>query len=254
MDKNSNIRVIPRLDIKKDKLIKGVHLEGLRVIGDPSEFAHSYYTQGADELIYIDAVASLYGRNQILEFTKKVAQGVFIPITVGGGIRSLSDVKDALRSGADKVAINSAAVTNPPLIKQVAKHFGSQSIVLSVEAQKTQKQQWEVLVDNGREYTGMDVLTWVKKAVDLGAGEILLTSVDKEGTQSGFDLDLIETVSHSIHVPLIASGGAGRPSDFVEAIEAGASAAAIASCLHYRHSSIDDFKKAGIENKINVRP
>jgi imidazole glycerol-phosphate synthase subunit HisF len=254
LDKNSNIRVIPRLDIKKDKLIKGVHLEGLRVIGDPSEFAHSYYTQGADELIYIDAVASLYGRNQILEFTKKVAQGVFIPITVGGGIRSLSDVKDALRSGADKVAINSAAVTNPRLIKQVAKHFGSQSIVLSVEAQKTQKQQWEVLVDNGREYTGMDVLTWVKKAIDLGAGEILLTSVDKEGTQSGFDLDLIETVSHSIHVPLIASGGAGRPSDFVEAIEAGASAAAIASCLHYGHSSIDDFKKAGIENKINVRP
>ena len=254
MDKNFNIRVIPRLDIKKDKLIKGVHLEGLRVIGDPSEFAYSYYTQGADELIYIDAVASLYGRNQILEFTKKVAEGVFIPITVGGGIRSLSDVKDALRSGADKVAINSAAVTNPRLIEQVANYFGSQSIVLSVEAQKTQKQQWEVLVDNGREYTGMDVLTWVKKAVDLGAGEILLTSVDKEGTQSGFDLDLIETVSHSIHVPLIASGGAGRPSDFVEAIEAGASAAAIASCLHYGHSSIDDFKKVGIENKINVRP
>ena len=188
------VRIIGRLDIKGPKLIKGIHLEGLRVIGSPEKFAKKYYEEGIDELIYLDAVASLYGRNNLHYIVKKTAQEVFVPLTVGGGIRSVKDVNDLLRVGADKISVNTAAVKRPALIKEIAETFGSQAVVLSIEAKK-QNNFWEVYTDNGRERTGLDVFEWSQQAIELGIGEILLTSVDKEGTQSGFDIDLIKKLT-----------------------------------------------------------
>jgi cyclase len=182
------IRLIARLDIKGPNLIKGVHLEGLRVIGSPNEYALKYYQQGADELIYMDCVASLYGRNSLEEIIQNAAKDVFVPMTVGGGIRSVEDATNLLRCGADKVAVNTAAVANPQLISGISQRFGSQCMVLSIEAKQVGPDKWEVFTDNGRERTGLDVIDWVKKGVDLGAGEILLTSVDREGTRKGFDI------------------------------------------------------------------
>ncbi len=176
-------RLIARLDIKGPNLIKGVHLEGLRVIGDPQLFAQKYYQDGADELIYIDSVASLYGRNNLVDIVKHTAQNIFIPLTVGGGVRSVEDANLLLRSGADKVAINTACMSNPSLINELANRFGSQCVVLSIEAKKTSKGHWEAYTDNGREKTGKDVLSWVLEAVERGVGEVLLTSVDQEGTK-----------------------------------------------------------------------
>ncbi|HAU1940509.1 TPA: imidazole glycerol phosphate synthase subunit HisF, partial [Legionella pneumophila] len=191
----SNVRLIARLDIKGPNLIKGVHLEGLRVVGNPNEYAMAYYAQGADELIYMDTVASLYGRNNLSEIVKTTAENVFIPITVGGGIRSVDDAKQLLRCGADKVAINTAATKNPTLISDIARRFGSQCVVLSIEAKRTVDGRWEVMTDNGREHTGMDVVDWARNGEEFGAGEILLTSIDQEGTRKGFDLELVKQVS-----------------------------------------------------------
>ena len=199
----TNIRIIPRLDIKGPNLIKGVQLEGLRVVGDPHEFALRYYQQGADELIYMDIVASLYERNNLSDIIKRAADQIFIPITVGGGIRSIDDAKNILRSGADKVAINTAAMKRPELITELAQNFGSQAVVLSVEAKKQPNGTWEAFTDNGRERTGRDVVAWIEQAVSFGAGEILLTSVDREGMRKGFDVELIEQVSKIIPVPLM---------------------------------------------------
>jgi Imidazoleglycerol-phosphate synthase len=209
MKMRSNTRLIARLDIKGPNLIKGVHLEGLRVIGNPQDYAYRYYQQGADELIYMDAVASLYGRNHLAEIIKQAVKNIFVPLTVGGGIRSVEDAAAVLRSGADKVAINTAAVTKPELITQIAETFGNQCIVLSVEAKQLSNQRWEVLTENGRERSGRDVVEWVTEGVDRGAGEILLTSVDREGTRKGFDVDLLRAVSQSVTVPVIASGESG---------------------------------------------
>ena len=186
-----NVRLIARLDIKGPNLIKGIHLEGLRVIGSPQEHALKYYLQGADELIYMDCVASLYGRNHLGEIISLAARDIFVPMTVGGGIRSVDDATQILRAGADKVAVNTAALTNPGLISAIAKRFGSQCMVLSVEAKQVGPERWEAYTDNGRERTGKDVVEWVREAVALGAGEILLTSVDREGTRKGFDIPLI---------------------------------------------------------------
>jgi cyclase len=183
----ASVRIIPRLDIKGPNLIKGIRLEGLRVVGDPHVFALNYYQQGADELVFMDIVASLYQRNSLSDIIRRAADQIFIPITVGGGLRSLPDVHTALRSGADKVAINTAAVQRPTLISEVAQRFGSQCMVLSIEAKRTGPGRWEAYTDNGREHTGLDVLEWVTRGVALGAGEILLTSVDREGTRKGFD-------------------------------------------------------------------
>lgn len=177
----SNLRIIPRLDIKGPNLIKGIHLEGLRVMGDPQEFAIRYYEAGADELVYMDIVASLYGRNNLSDIIRRTADQVFIPITVGGGIRSVDDARHILRSGADKVAINTAAIARPELVTEVARRFGSQAMVLSIEAKQVGPGKWEAYTDNGRERTGLDVIEWVKRGVELGAGEVLLTSVDREG-------------------------------------------------------------------------
>ena len=181
-----NLRIIARLDVKGPNLIKGIHLEGLRVIGAPNEYALDYYYQGADELIYMDVVASLYGRNHLGEIIKNAAKDIFIPMTVGGGIRTIENAREILRSGADKVAINTAAVANPTIITDVARQFGSQAMVLSIEAKKVEGSHWEVYTDNGRERTGLDVVDWAKLCVLNGAGEILLTSVDHEGTRKGF--------------------------------------------------------------------
>jgi cyclase len=250
----SNLRIIPRLDIKGPNLIKGIRLEGLRVIGDPQEHAVRYYEAGADELVYMDIVASLYGRNNLSDIISRAAKNVFIPITVGGGIRSVDDARHLLRSGADKVAINTAAIARPALITEVAHRFGSQAMVLSIEAKQVAAGKWEAYADNGRERTGLDVLEWVKRGVELGAGEILLTAVDREGTRSGFDIDLVRTVSAAVPVPVIASGGMGSLEHFVAAAQQGsADAVAMADVLHYKRMSVGDIRAAAIAAGLPVR-
>lgn len=250
----SNLRIIPRLDIKGPNLIKGIRLEGLRIIGDPQEYAIKYYEAGADELVYMDIVASLYGRNNLSDIISRAAENVFIPITVGGGIRSVEDARHILRSGADKVAINTAAVARPELISEVAHRFGSQAMVLSIEAKQVAVGMWEVYTDNGRERTGLDVLEWVQQGVGLGAGEILLTSVDREGTRKGFDLDLIRQVSQAVSVPVIASGGMGSTDDFVAAAREGlADAVAMADVLHYNRLGLNEIREAALAAGLGVR-
>lgn len=250
----NNIRIIPRLDIKGKNLIKGICLEGLRVIGNPTQHAIKYYNDGADELIFMDAVASLYGRNMLTELISEIARDVFIPITVGGGIRTIQDARHILRSGADKIAINTAAVSNPVLISEVAYKFGSQSMVVSIEAKLISHDRWEVYTDNGRERTGMDVVEWVQRAVSLGAGEVLLTSVDREGTRRGFDLDLIQQVCSSVSVPVIASGGMGKLDDFISAVLQGqADAVSMADVLHYKHLTIHDIRNECLSKGLLVR-
>lgn len=249
----SNLRLIPRLDIKGPNLIKGIRLEGLRVVGDPQEYAMRYYAAGADELIYMDIVASLYGRNNLSEIINRAARDVFIPITVGGGIRSVDDARHILRSGADKVAINTAAIARPELITEVARKFGSQAMVLSVEAKQIAPGRWEAYTDNGRERSGLDVLDWIKRGIALGAGEILLTSVDREGTRSGFDLELLKAVADIVPVPVIASGGMGSKEDMVRAAEAGIDAVAMADVLHYQRLTLAEIRDHAIAAGLPVR-
>ena len=248
------VRLIARLDIKGPNLIKGVHLEGLRVIGEPNEHAIRYYQQGADELIYMDIVASLYGRNSLGDIVKNAAQNVFVPMTVGGGIRSVEDANNLLRCGADKVAINTAAVANPKLITNVAQRFGSQCMVLSIEAKQVTNGHWEVYTDNGRERTGIDVIDWVKKGVKLGAGEVLLTSVDKEGTRKGYDIELVRAVTNEISVPVIASGGMGKLEDLLEVVSQGeVDAVAMADILHYKRATLGEIREFAKKSGIDVR-
>ncbi len=229
------IRIIPRLDIKGPNLIKGIQFDGHRVLGTAEEFAEIYYQEGADELFYQDAVASLYQRNCLHEIIKRTSEKIFIPLTVAGGIRSVEDVKQILRAGADKVAINTAAVNNPQLFYESAKIFGSQCIVSSIEAyEKGGKHR--VWVDYGREVTNIDAIEWAKKVEELGVGEILLTSINREGMGSGFDLELIHKVSSIVSIPVIACGGAGACDDFCKAIEAGADAVSAASIFHYHYA------------------
>ncbi len=249
-----NIRLIARLDVKGANLVKGIQLEGLRKIGDPNEFAKRYYEAEIDELLYIDIVASLYNRNNLSDIVLNCTRDVFVPITVGGGIRTLDDVKQLLRCGADKIAINTAAIKKPELIHEVAGKFGSQCMVLSIQAKKTAGGKWEAYYDNGREKTGIDVLQWAKQGYELGAGEILLTSVDLEGTRKGFDLELVKAVSDIVPIPVIACGGMGEAADFVKVVNAGhADAVAAASVLHYGHLTINDIKEKAFLSGINVR-
>jgi len=253
-DNMSNVRLIARLDVKAPFLIKGIHLEGVRKIGDPQQFARDYYLQGADELVYMDAVASLYERNSLSDLVRHTAENVFIPLTVGGGIRTLNDVEDMLRSGADKVAINTAAIGRPELITEVSRRFGAQCLVLSIEAKRKPGGGWEAYTDNGRNHTGVDAIEWSKQVSDLGAGEILLTSVDQEGTRKGFDLDLCQAVAAIAPIPVIASGGMGEPRHLIDAIQIGkADAVAMADVLHYRRLSLADCRQAATVAGIPVR-
>jgi len=238
-----NVRLIARLDVKAPNLVKGIQLEGLRKMGDPNEFALKYYLQGADEIFYADIVASLYERNSLLDIIEKTTDNVFVPITVGGGLRSIEDVAAALRAGADKVSINTAAIKNPEIITQVANRFGSQCMVLSIQA-KRNNGHWEAYYDNGREHSYLDVIEWAKRGEALGAGEIMLTSVDQEGTANGFDVDLIKAVTENVSIPVIVSGGMGKLDDLDAAIQQGnADAVAMAHVLHYNHLSINEVRK-----------
>jgi cyclase len=233
------VRLVARLDIKGPNLIKGVHLEGLRVIGDPQVYARRYYEQGADEIIYIDVVASLYGRSKLTEIVRHTAHDVFVPLTVGGGVRSIEDVKDLLRAGADKVAINTAAVQRPQLITEVARRFGSQCLVLSIEAKRRSEGYWEVFTDSGREQTGMDAIEWARQAFALGAGELLITSIDREGTRKGYDVDLTRAISDVVGIPVIASGGYGNDEHLIDVVnQGGADAVAVADALHYDRTNL----------------
>lgn len=250
----SNFRLIPRLDIKGPNLIKGVRLEGLRVMGDPQEFARRYYEDGADELIYMDTVASLYGRNNLAEIVERTAHDAFVPITVGGGIRSVDDAKKLLRAGADKVAINTAATARPELITELAQKFGSQCIVLSIEAKRTGSGGWECYTNNGRDHTGLDAVEWAVGGARLGAGEILLTSVDQEGTRQGFDMDLVATITHKVSIPVIVSGGMGAVDHLVEvARQSTASAVAMADLLHYGRTTLREIRAAAFGAGVGVR-
>ena len=250
----SNIRLIARLDIKGPNLIKGIHLEGLRVVGDPQTYAESYYRDGIDELIYMDIVASLYGRNSLTEIVRHTAEKIFVPLTVGGGIRSVDNVRELLRAGADKIAINTAATLRPSLISEIAHRFGTQCIVLSIEAMRRKEGGWEAYIDNGREKTGMDAIEWAQRGEQLGAGEILITSIDREGTRKGMDCELIRTITDAVKIPVIASGGVGSPEDVVIAISNGnADAVAMADILHYRRHSLSSIRDAAIDAGIHVR-
>jgi imidazole glycerol-phosphate synthase subunit HisF len=249
-----NVRLIARLDIKGANLIKGIHLEGLRIIGSPAEHALRYYEQGIDELLYMDCVASLYGRNHLGDIVRSAAENIFVPMTVGGGIRSVDDATQILRAGADKVAVNTAAVANPQLITDIARRFGSQCMVLSIEAKQVGAERWEVYTDNGRERTGLDVIDWVKRGVSMGAGEVLLTSVDREGTRKGFDIDLVRAASAEVSVPIIASGGMGSPEDVVAVTSDGAAdAVAMADILHYKRASVGDVRARASAAGLGVR-
>lgn len=239
-----NIRLIARLDIKGPNLIKGVHLEGLRVVGDPQKYTSRYYAEGIDEIIFMDTVASLYQRNHLAEIVSLASRDVFVPITVGGGIRSIEDATKILRAGADKVAINTAATKEPNLITDIARRFGSQCMVLSVEAKSRGLGVWEAYTDNGREPTGRIVKDWVREAVDRGAGEVLLTSVDMEGTRKGFDVELVESVTSSVSVPVIASGGMGTIDHILDVVNSGkADAIAVADILHYERISVSEIRE-----------
>ena len=249
-----NIRIISRLDIKGPNLVKGIHLEGLRVLGSPIDFARNYYIEGIDEIIYHDCVATLYGRNSLLDLVKRVSKDIFVPLTVGGGIRSLEDATKLLRSGADKVAINSALVENPDLIRQIIGEYGSQCLVLSVEAKLKSPDNWEVYISNGRDRTGISVVEWIERCTKLGVGEILLTSIDREGTSNGSDINLLKKVSSITKVPIIYSGGIGSPEHFIDAVKkGGADGVAIADMFHYKKYSISQVRKVAVKEKINVR-
>ena len=240
----NEIRLIGRLDIKNDHVIKGIQFEGLRKIGSPLEISTKYYQDGIDELIFIDTVASLYGRNNLFNIIEKSCEEIFIPITIGGGIRCLEDIKMALNSGADKVAINSAAIRNESLITEASKAYGSQAIVGSIEA-KQKGNTWEVYIDNGREPTDINVIDWAKRLENLGAGEILITSIDNDGTKQGFDIELMKMINKEISIPVICSGGCGSIKHIDNLIdECGrVDAISIGSMFHYEIKAIESVKK-----------
>ena len=235
------MRTIARIDIKNDSVIKGINLEGLRKIGDPVKIAKEYYTSGIDELLIIDSVASLYGRNNLFDLIKNIANEIFVPITLGGGIRSLKDIENALNSGADKVAINSKALENPNFLNEATSNFGESTIIVNIEAKKINVSSWEAYKFCGRERTNLNVNDWINTIQDKGCGEILLTSIDKEGTETGFDIDLIKNVYEIIKKPLIVSGGCGGLDDIKEVRKKFKNVSvALASVLHYKTLKISE--------------
>ena len=248
-------RIIPCLDVKDGKVVKGINFKDLINVGDPVELGKYYYEAGADELVFLDVTATHEGRGIMEKVVEKVAENIFIPFTVGGGICSIEDIKRILRAGADKVSLNSAAVKDKQLIKSGSYYFGNQCIVLAVDAKRNREMgRWEVMVNGGRINTGIDALRWIEEAVKLGAGEILLTSMDADGTKSGFDIELTKAVNNIVNVPVIASGGAGKKEDFYEVFKyAKADAALAASLFHYNQLEILELKDYLRSKKIDVR-
>lgn len=246
-------RIIARLDIKAPNLVKGIHLEGLRVIGRPGDFAKRYFEAGADELFYQDIVASLYQRSSIVDLVKQTAEMIFVPLTVGGGIRSIQDIQTMLRAGADKVCVNTAATTRPEFISEAAAIFGRQCIVVAIEVLKQTSGKYLVFTNNGRQSTGLEAREWACRAVDCGAGEIVITSVDREGTRRGLDLGLIEEIVGAVGVPVIAHGGVGHAGHVLEAVRLGASGVAVAKALHSDALSIAEIKNHLVAAGVEVR-
>ncbi len=255
-------RIIPCLDIKDGRVVKGVNFVNLRDAGDPVEQARIYDRAGADELVFLDITATSDARKTVAELARRVADEVFIPFTIGGGLRALDDIRMLLRAGADKVSLNSAAVRNPELITQGAELAGSQAIVVAIDAKRNQQSEmnlqqlsWQVYVAGGRTPTGLDAIAWAREVEQRGAGEILLTSMDADGTQNGFDLELTRTVAEAVNIPVIASGGAGRLEHFLEAVTIGKAEAALAASLfHYNQLTIADVKDYLASHGVSVRP
>lgn len=247
-------RIIPCLDVTGNRVVKGTNFVELRDAGDPVELAAFYDAAGADELVFLDIGASVENRKALLDVISRVAGQVFIPLTVGGGIRSLADIKETLRAGADKISLNSAAVRNPHLIADGAAQFGNQCIVLAIDAKKSAPGKWEVYVNGGRVPTGIDAVEWAKRGVELGAGEILLTSMDADGTKSGYDIELTRSISEAVSVPVIASGGAGALQDFYDVLQDGAADAVLAaSVFHYRKFTVKQVKEYLRDQGVEVR-
>lgn len=247
-------RIIPCLDVKDGRVVKGVNFVNLTDVGDPVDAARAYYEAGCDELVFLDITATHEERDTTVEMVRHVADQVFIPFTVGGGIRSVEDMNKMLKAGADKVAVNSSAVTNPQLIKDCSEKFGSQCVVVAIDGRREADGSWHVYVAGGRKDTGKNLIEWAREAVDLGAGEILLTSMDKDGTKSGFDLDMLNAVASVVDVPIIASGGAGNKGHMVEVFqETPATGALAASIFHFGEVSIAETKQAMKEAGIEVR-
>ncbi len=247
------LRVIPCLDVKDGRVVKGVNFVSLRDAGDPVEQAVLYDAEGADELTFLDITASHENRDTMVDVVARTAARIFLPFTVGGGIRSIADMRRLLLAGADKCSINSAAVANPDLIRQAAEKFGSQCVVVAVDAKQTGPDRWEVFTHGGRRATGLDAIRWCRQVAELGAGEILLTSMDRDGTGEGFDLPLLEKVCAAVSVPVIASGGVGKLAHFIEGARAGATGLLAASVFHFGVFRIDAVKKALAEAGLPVR-
>lgn len=250
---NLTKRIIPCLDVNNGRVVKGVNFVGLKDAGDPVEIAKRYNDEGADELTFLDISASVENRGTIVDIVKNVAKEVFIPLTVGGGIRNLDDIYALLNVGCDKISVNSSAVKTPNLIDDGAKRFGSQCIVVAIDVKKVSDGSYHVFVKGGREDTGLDAISWAKEVENRGAGEILLTSMDTDGVKNGFDLEITKEISKIVNIPVIASGGAGNMSHFKDAFEAGADAALAASIFHFKEVDIMDLKRYLQKNNINVR-
>jgi len=247
-------RIIPCLDVKDGRVVKGVNFVGLRDVGDPVECARSYNAQGADEIVFLDITATHEARGTIVDVVRDTARQVFVPLTVGGGIRSIEDFRALLRAGADKVSVNSAAVRNPSLIREAADKFGSQCVVAAIDAKRAEDGSFHVVVNGGRIDTGLDAIEWAKQVQELGAGELLLTSMDADGTKNGFDIELLNAVCKDAKVPVIASGGCGRLEDFAEVfLRSAADAALAASLFHYGEVTVGDVKRLLGDRGIPVR-
>lgn len=247
-------RIIPCLDVKNGTVVKGINFKGLKEVGDPVNLAKEYYNQGADELVFLDITATYEKRKTIIDVVERVSEKIFIPFTVGGGISTLEEIREILRAGADKISLNSAAIRNPKLIQEGAYYFGNQCMVVAVDAKKKYKDNWTVYINGGRVDTGIDLFKWIEEAHSLGAGEILLTSMDADGTKNGFDIEVTNRVSTIVDIPVIASGGCGRIEDFKDVfLEGKADAALAASLFHYGNLKVSEVKEYLRKNNIEIR-
>lgn len=248
------VRIIPRLEIKSRHVIKGIRMEGLRQVGLPEEMCIHYFDQGADEIFFVDTVASLYGRNHLADLVSMASERIFVPLGVGGGIRCVEDFHALLCAGADKITLNTQAITTPELITKAANVFGSQCVIVSIQAKRQNQDYWEAYTLNGRERVEVDALAWAKEAESRGAGEILLTSIDRDGTKKGMDIELIQNISAAVKIPVIAAGGVGSVQHIIEAVnQGGANAVALSNILHFGIKTIRDIKRELLENDIQVR-